>query len=67
MQVKCVICDIVESIEENSPEAKKLRNRRIHMYLCQNCHQRITDKTNKRHNSGNFKLYAPKNHEDDFI
>lgn len=67
MQVKCVLCDVVESIENHSPKAKKLRNRRVHMYLCQKCHHRITVKTNKRHATGKFKLYEEKSDKDSLI
>jgi uncharacterized protein YlaI len=30
MRVKCVICDKIEAIEDESFEAKRLRNRPIH-------------------------------------
>lgn len=60
MNVKCVLCDKVEEIKDDSIEAKMLRNRRTHMYICQTCDQRITDKTLKRHATGNFNLYSSK-------
>ncbi|WP_430786188.1 YlaI family protein [Virgibacillus flavescens] len=65
MQVKCVICDEIESIEDDSLQAKRLRNRRIHMYLCEPCYNRIEKKTKERHATGNFRLYRkPKKKED---
>lgn len=67
MQVKCVICDHIETIEDHSLQAKRLRNRRIHMYLCQPCHDRIEVKTNERHATGNFRLYRKKQRKDELI
>lgn len=60
MQVQCVICDKVEDIQDSSLEAKRLLNRRNHIYLCDPCTKRISDKTIKRHETGNFKLYRDK-------
>lgn len=57
MRVKCVICDNVESINGDSLQAKRMRNRRIHTFMCQTCHDRIGEKTNARKATGNFKLY----------
>lgn len=57
MQVKCVLCDLVEGIDEYSLQAKRLRNRRIRMYLCDQCYTRIEKKTNDRHATGKFNLY----------
>ncbi|MDN4073586.1 MULTISPECIES: YlaI family protein [Fictibacillus] len=57
MRVKCVLCDTIQSIEDRSSLAKRLRNRPIHTYMCDRCQERITDKTNKRIATGNFMLY----------
>ncbi|MCT2538103.1 YlaI family protein [Aquibacillus koreensis] len=67
MRVKCAICDIVDNIDSNSPQAKRLRNRRIHVYLCTTCDERIGEKTKQRHETGNFKLYKEKQKEDHLI
>ncbi|WP_188454523.1 YlaI family protein [Virgibacillus oceani] len=67
MQVKCVICDNIEDINDSSLQAKRLRNRRIHMYLCESCYQRIDDKTKARHASGNFRLYREKKKKNDLL
>ncbi|RCW70840.1 YlaI family protein [Saliterribacillus persicus] len=67
MRVKCVICDVIDNIDSNSPEAKKLRNRRIHTYLCKECNDRITEKTQARIATGNFHLYRKQNDEDSYI
>ncbi|MBP1968234.1 uncharacterized protein YlaI [Virgibacillus natechei] len=67
MQVKCAICDHVEELEDYSLEAKKLRNRRIHMYTCSPCYERIEYKTNQRHATGNFQLYRKKKQKNDLI
>ncbi|MFC3040203.1 YlaI family protein [Virgibacillus xinjiangensis] len=67
MQVKCTICDNIHTLEDDCLEAKRLRNRRIHMYLCQMCHDRIEEKTNKRHATGNFHLYRERKKKKDLI
>ena len=66
MRVKCVICDKIESIENESVQAKKLRNRPIHTYMCKDCESRITANTLKRIESGNFRLYQSKKTEEDW-
>jgi uncharacterized protein YlaI len=60
MRVKCVLCDKIESIEDETLIAKRLRNRPIHTYMCNPCHQRIEEKTNLRLATGNFRLYREK-------
>lgn len=67
MQVKCAICDAVEGIDDYSLEAKRLRNRRINLYLCKTCYERIGKKTKERHASGNFHLYKEMKNEDELI
>ena len=37
MRVKCVICDKIESIDDDSFQAKRLRNRPINTYMCESC------------------------------
>lgn len=66
MRVKCVICDKIESIEDESLEAKRLRNRPIHTYMCQDCSNRISEKTKARLDSGNFRLYRARSEEDNW-
>ena len=66
MRVKCVICDKIESIKDDSLMAKRLRNRPIHTYLCNICEGRITEKTNARISTGNFRLYRPISQEDNW-
>lgn len=58
MNVQCAICDKVEDIDGNSLLAKRLRNRRITSYLCEPCYERISIKTQERHDTGNFHLYS---------
>ncbi|UFU00895.1 YlaI family protein [Radiobacillus kanasensis] len=67
MRVKCVLCDSIEKIDSNSLQAKRLRNRRIHMYICQSCYDRVGENTKKRHETGNFNLYKEKKKEDSLI
>ncbi|TQS75693.1 DUF2197 domain-containing protein [Ornithinibacillus gellani] len=64
MQVKCVLCDKIESLDDDCPEAKRLRNRRINMYICADCYHRIEKRTNERHQTGNFHLYKEKKSND---
>ncbi|WML38955.1 YlaI family protein [Neobacillus sp. OS1-2] len=66
MRVKCVICDKIEAIEDESLIAKRLRNRPIHTYMCDNCSTRITEKTNARIDTGNFRLYRTKLEKDEW-
>ncbi|WP_226034588.1 YlaI family protein [Aquibacillus saliphilus] len=67
MRVKCVICDSIDNIDGNSLQAKRLRNRRIHMYLCPTCDTRIGEKTKKRLATGNFRVYKEKEQKDQLI
>lgn len=66
MRVKCVICDKIEGIEDESLAAKRLRNRPIHTYMCRECHSRITERTNERFATGNFRLYKDRPEKDDW-
>jgi uncharacterized protein YlaI len=54
MRVKCVICDEIGRLQDDSPLAKKLRNRPIHTYMCPSCQDRISEKTMARIATGNF-------------
>lgn len=66
MRVKCVICDKIENIENESVLAKRLRNRPIHTYTCQLCHDRITERTKERLATGKFRVNKPVDNEDDW-
>ncbi|HLR62252.1 MAG TPA: YlaI family protein [Lentibacillus sp.] len=67
MKVQCVLCDEVNELEDDSLQAKRLRNRRIYMYLCSGCYDRIDNKTRERHATGSFKLYDAKKKKKDLI
>ncbi|TMN23924.1 DUF2197 domain-containing protein [Lentibacillus cibarius] len=67
MKVKCVLCDAIHDIKDDSLQAKRLRNRRIRMYLCDECDGRIYDKTQKRHATGKFQLYNGHKKKKDLI
>ncbi|AMW98301.1 YlaI family protein [Rummeliibacillus sp. G93] len=56
MRVKCVICDEFSEIPDFSPLAKKLRNRPIHTFMCETCHDRISEKTHERLKTGKFRF-----------
>lgn len=67
MRVQCVICDTIEELEDDTLEAKRLRNRPIHTHMCRKCHDRITDRTKQRIATGNFRFYrSSRRIEDDF-
>ncbi|CAN7444940.1 YlaI family protein [Rossellomorea sp. LjRoot5] len=66
MRVKCALCEVIENIDDYSLQAKKLRNRPIHTYMCENCHDRIKEKTEERVSTGNFRFYCSPRVEDDF-
>ncbi len=57
MRVKCVICDKIENIDDETLQAKQLRNRPIHTYMCRDCHDRIAERTRDRVATGKFRLY----------
>lgn len=66
MKVQCVLCEKIETIEENSALAKKLRNRPIHTYMCSDCDERITKRTEERFADKEYKIYhrMPKKEND---
>ncbi|RDI47601.1 YlaI family protein [Falsibacillus pallidus] len=66
MRVKCVLCEKIDNLHDDTLEAKRLRNRPIHTYMCTECTERITHKTNERIATGNFKLYRPNKVAEDF-
>jgi uncharacterized protein YlaI len=57
MRVKCVLCDRIDAIDDESLLAKRLRNRPIHTYMCQECYDRIAEKTKARLATGKFRIY----------
>lgn len=66
MRVKCVICDKIEKIDDESLIAKRLRNRPIHTYMCKDCSKRIAEKTNDRIATGNFRFYRARPDKDEW-
>ncbi|GAA0494655.1 hypothetical protein GCM10008986_21600 [Salinibacillus aidingensis] len=60
MKVKCILCDKVEKIAENSLLAKQLRKKRVMTYMCDTCRERIDNKTEKRLETGNYREYREK-------
>lgn len=51
MRVQCILCDAVHELDDNSLEAKKLRNKPLHTYMCVDCSERITEKTERHQKS----------------
>lgn len=66
MKVKCVLCDKIEDLNDDTSLAKRLRNRPIHTYMCLQCNERIEKKTIARHETGNFKLFKQKQENDEW-
>lgn len=67
MRVKCVICDTIEELVDDTLAAKRLRNRPIHTHMCKNCHQRIEKRTKERLATGKFHFYrSSRKIEEDF-
>lgn len=67
MKVKCVICDKINKLANDCAEAKRLRNRLIHTYMCEDCNKRIRENTLKRHKTGKFNLYRKQEVEDQYL
>lgn len=67
MKVQCTICDKIDDIIDDSFQAKRLRNKRSYMYLCNDCNERIAKNTEARHATGKFKLYQDKQDKDEYI
>lgn len=53
----CSLCEKVDELDDDSPLAKKLRNRPIHTYMCEECHQRISERTKERFNHSKYNVY----------
>lgn len=62
MRVQCAICDQIDTIQDNTFIAKRLKNHSFQSYLCDTCKERITEKTLMRKKTGNFRLYRDKDH-----
>lgn len=57
MRVKCVLCDEISQLADDTPLAKKLRNHPINTFMCIPCSDRITQLTEARIATGNFLFY----------
>ncbi len=57
MKLNCVLCNESHDIDDQTPIAKRLKNRPIHTYMCTKCHDRITEQTIKRWETGKFRVY----------
>lgn len=67
MEVKCTICDQVDDLNDDSFQAKRLRNRRTYMYLCPSCYERIKVNTEARHATGDFHLFKEIKNKEKYI
>ncbi|ANB57562.1 hypothetical protein GFC29_254 [Anoxybacillus sp. B7M1] len=66
MRVKCVLCEQMDTIDDESLLAKRLRNRPIHTYMCEQCHERIAEKTKARLATGKFRIYRSSESHDEW-
>lgn len=57
MEAKCSLCGRIDELDDESPLAKKLRNRPIHTYMCDECHKRVTERTKERFSNAKYKVY----------
>ncbi|HSU80005.1 MAG TPA: YlaI family protein [Candidatus Angelobacter sp.] len=57
MKITCVLCQKKDDIDDQALIAKRLKNRPIHTYMCDSCHDRITEKTLQRLETGQFRIY----------
>ena len=60
MRAKCMLCDRIDTLNDESPIAKRLKNRPIHTYLCDTCYDRITVRTIERWETGKFRIHHKK-------
>lgn len=60
MKVKCILCDSKLEIDDQSIEAKKIRNHPLYLYTCPTCSNRVTQQTLIRINSKNYNPHRPK-------
>ncbi|TCP30511.1 uncharacterized protein YlaI [Scopulibacillus darangshiensis] len=65
MRVKCVLCDKIEKIDDETLMAKRLRNRPVHTYMCDVCTERIGERTKDRWATGQFKVHHRKPKENE--
>lgn len=57
MRLNCVLCNESHDINDQTPIAKRLRNRPIHTYMCPDCYDRITERTIMRMETGKYRIY----------
>ncbi|MBF0738608.1 DUF2197 domain-containing protein [Staphylococcus arlettae] len=53
IKVQCIICDTTVLIDENTLEAKRLRNDPMHTFMCDECKSRL-DRPKQRHQHTTF-------------
>jgi len=52
-EVQCIICDTKVLIDENTVEAKRLRNNPIRTFMCDDCKSRL-DRPKQRLNNAEY-------------
>ncbi|WP_090397483.1 YlaI family protein [Natribacillus halophilus] len=53
MRAQCLLCHRIDTINDDDPLAKRLRNRPIHTYTCPECYDRIAHKAKTRRGENN--------------
>lgn len=59
MKATCILCEKTDDLDPRTFKAKRLRNKPIKMYLCEECEHRIAVNTLARLNSGKFTFHKP--------
>ena len=57
MKARCILCEQIDILDDNSIEAKKLKNHPISTYMCTNCSAKITIQTQKRMSNKQYMVY----------
>ena len=57
MKAKCILCEKIDILDNDSFEAKKLINHPISTYMCTSCTDKISVQTKKRMKTGQYKVY----------
>jgi uncharacterized protein YlaI len=55
MKVQCFLCDKEELLDPDTFTAKRIRNRPLTTFLCEECHTRVTANTEKRRIEGRLR------------
>lgn len=57
MKARCIVCEQIDILDNDSIEAKNLKNHPIRTYMCACCNDKISKKTKQRMSQGAYKIY----------